>query len=118
MDGTTGMVPFTVTSLTISVVDCFYLCIKSLTCFLVGWHCCRCLDRVLQTSAVGLRFPGSHPLVPNCTGVREEENDLSGIYLGQWDESLTGRGSGKAAAHNSKGKPLESQHETCHSLIS
>lgn len=93
----------------------FYFCIKSLTCFLVVQHHCCCLDRVLQTSAVGLHFPSSHSLVSNCTRVKEKENDLSGIYLAQQNEGFVGRGSGGAAAHNSKGKPWESQCETCHS---
>ena len=84
--------------------DCFYFCIKSLTCFLVGRHHCS-LDRVLQTSAVGLRLPSSHPLVPNYIRVREKKNDLNGIYLAQQDEDLAGRGSGEAAALNSRGKP-------------
>lgn len=85
--------------------DCFYFCIKSLTRFFVGQHHCCGLDRVLQTSAVGLRLPSSHPLVPNCVRVREKQNDLSGIYLAQWDGDLAGRGSGRAAALNFKGKP-------------
>lgn len=85
--------------------DCFYFCVKSLTCFLVGQHHCCSLDRVLQTSAVGLHLPSSHPLVPNCIRVREKENDLNGIYLAQRDEDLAGRGSSGPAALNSKGKP-------------
>ena len=85
--------------------DCFYFCIKPLTCSLVGWHHCCSLDRVLQTSAVSLHLPNSHPLVPSCIRMREKENDLRGIYLAQGDEDQAGRGSGGAAALNSKGKP-------------
>lgn len=113
-----GMAPLTVTLLTVSSGNCFYFCIKSLTCFLVGWHHSPCLDRVLQTSAVGLHLPSSHPLVPNCTEVREKENDLSGIYLAQGDEGWAGRGKGGALAHNSRGQPWKHWYETCHSLIS
>lgn len=38
VDGTVGMVPFTVTSLIASSGDCFYFCMQSLTCFWVGQH--------------------------------------------------------------------------------
>lgn len=115
---TVGMAPFTVTLLTVSSGDCFYFCRKSLTCFLVGWHHSPCLDRVLQTSAVGLHLPSSHPLVLNCTNVREKENDLSGIYVARGDEGLAGRGSGGALVRNSGGQPCKRWYETCHSLLS
>lgn len=76
---------------------------KSLTCSLGGQHRCRCPDRVLQTSAGGLRPASSHPLVPNCLRVREKENDLSALHLAQRDEGVAGRGRGGAAACNPRG---------------
>lgn len=94
VDGTIGMVPFTVTSLTASSGDWFYFCVKSLTWFLMGRHRSRCLDRVLQTSAVSHHLPSSHPLVPNCIRVSKKENDLNGIYLAQRDGGLAGKGRG------------------------
>lgn len=94
VDGTIGMVAFTVTSLTTSLGHWFYFCVKSLTWVLMGWHCSCCLDRVLQTSAVSHHLPSSHPLVPNCIRVSKKENDLNGIYLAQRDGGLAGKGRG------------------------